>query len=241
MKCILHKAADRIINDLGWLRIHASFREEADHNDKRRFGKLVILDDATMIPGGRGFKLHPHENMEIISWILSGTDEHNDSENGITLLRDGDVQLMSAGTGIEHAENNYSATVGIHMFQIWIEPAKLDVKPLYQIKSLRSDLKSDELYTFISPTGDEDSLTINQNAYLSLLKLSGDKSTEYKPKAPANGIYIFIVLGSVSVNDIHLTHRDALGVYPGNPVVLTASQQIVESFWSDFSPKKIDS
>jgi quercetin 2,3-dioxygenase len=224
MKYILHKAADRIINDLGWLRIHASFREDANHNDKRRFGKLVILDDATMIPGGRGFKLHPHENMEIISWILSGTDEHNDGENGITLLRDGDVQLMSAGTGIEHAENNYSATVGIHMFQIWIEPAKLDVKPRYQIKSLRSDFKSDELYTFISPTGDQDSLTINQNAYLSLLKLSSEKSTEYKPRVPSNGIFIFIVLGGVSVNDIHLTHRDALGVYPGNPIVLRAIQ-----------------
>jgi hypothetical protein len=224
MKYILHKAADRIINDLGWLRIHASFREEADQIDKRRFGKLVILDDATMIPGGRGFKLHPHENMEIISWILSGTDEHNDSVNGITLLRDGDVQIMSAGTGIEHAENNHSTTVGIHMFQIWIEPAKLDVKPRYQIKSLRSDFKSDELYTFISPTGDEDSLTINQNAYLSLLKLSGDKSIEYKSRVPTNGIYVFIVLGAVGVNDIHMAHRDALGVYPGNPLVLRAIQ-----------------
>jgi quercetin 2,3-dioxygenase len=224
MKYILHKAADSIINDLGWLRIHASFREEADHTDKRRFGKLVILDDATMIPGGRGFKLHPHENMEIISWILSGTDEHNDSENGITLLRDGDIQLMSAGTGIEHAENNYSATIGIHMFQIWIEPAKLHIEPRYQVKSLRRDFNSDEFYTFISPTGAEDSLIINQNAYLSLLKLSEHKGIEYKPKAPTNGVYVFIILGNVSVNDIQLTHRDALGVYPGNRVVIKAIQ-----------------
>lgn len=184
----------------------------------------MILDDATMIPGGRGFKLHPHEDMEIISLILSGTDEHNDSENGLTLLRGGDVQLMSAGTGIEHAENNYSATEGIHMFQIWIEPAQLKVKPTYQVKSIRDVPKNNELYTFISPDGADGSLIINQNAYLSLLILDDGKNFEYKTKVAGHGVYVFVILGHVSVSDIQLSHRDALGVYAGETITLTAAQ-----------------
>jgi redox-sensitive bicupin YhaK (pirin superfamily) len=157
----VHRASERIVNDLGWLRIHASFRDEGKTEDRKKFGTLVVLDDAMMIPGGRGFKLHPHDNMEIISWILSGTDEHNDNANGITLLHGGDVQLMSAGTGIKHAENNYSPTEAVHMFQIWIEPQKKNIKPNYQVKSIKGAGRLNELFTFISPDGANNSLTIN--------------------------------------------------------------------------------
>lgn len=97
MKKTLHKADSRIVNDLGWLRIHASFRDDAALENRKKFGALLIVDDALMIPGGRGFQLHPHQNMEIVSWVLSGTDEHNDSKHGINLIKGGHVQLMSAG------------------------------------------------------------------------------------------------------------------------------------------------
>jgi len=213
MKKMLHKASERIQNDFGWLRIQASFREDGITEDKRRFGKLVIVDDALMIPGGRGFKLHPHENMEIISWVLSGTDEHNDSKNGITLLHGGDVQLMSAGTGIEHAENNHSLTEALHMFQLWIEPSRKGIVPAYQTKSLRNALKPNELLTFVSPTGENDSLVINQQAYLSIVALDAGERLGYTLREKGNGVYIFIVLGHVVVDSTTLFHRDAIGVH----------------------------
>lgn len=223
MEQILHRASDRIVNDFGWLRIHASFREDASTSHQQRFGALVILDDATMIPGGRGFTLHPHSDMEIISWILSGVDEHNDSKNGITLLKGGQVQLMSAGSGIQHAENNGSETEGVHMFQIWIEPSIKNVKPDYQVKTLK-DNRINELNTFISPDGRNDSLKINQKAYLSTLVLSKESNFEYKRYAPENGVYVFVLTGHVDVNTTRLAHRDAFGIPSGTLLHLNAHE-----------------
>jgi quercetin 2,3-dioxygenase len=224
MDKIIHKASDRIQNDFGWLRIQASFREDGKTEDKKRFGKLVILDDALMIPGGRGFELHPHQDMEIISWVLSGTDEHNDSKNGITLLRSGDVQLMSAGTGIEHAENNHSLTEAVHMFQIWIEPGRKKIPATYQTKSLRNLTKVNELLTFISPTGENDSMIINQQAYLSIVVLEAGKSLCYTLKGHANGVYVFVVLGHAIVDATELFHRDAIGLRNVDKVEIEARQ-----------------
>jgi quercetin 2,3-dioxygenase len=221
MKQILHRASGRIVNDFGWLRIHASFRDDAASAHQKRFGSLVILDDATMIPGGRGFRLHPHDNMEIISWVLSGTDEHNDSKNGITLLHGGQVQLMSAGTGIQHAENNHSQTEAVHMFQIWIEPGAMGVDPNYQVMTLKDGVV-DQLHTFVSPDGAGDSLRINQQAYLSTLTLSKESSFNYNRHLLTNGVYVFVLVGHVTLNESQLMHRDAMGIPPGFPIALTA-------------------
>lgn len=212
MTKLIHKAADRIENDFGWLQIRASFRENAKNEHQRSFGKLVILDDALMIPGGRGFQLHPHQDMEIISWVLSGTDEHNDSKNGVTLIHGGEVQLMSAGSGIEHAENNHSLTDAVHMFQIWIEPDKKQIPAKYQTKSIRTATKVNELYTFITPTGEHDSLVINQQAYISIANIEKEQNLTYNLRDRANGLYVFVVLGDVSVADTNLLHRDAVGL-----------------------------
>jgi redox-sensitive bicupin YhaK (pirin superfamily) len=222
MKKIIHKAKDRINHDLGWLKIQASFRKDAPTSDRNRFGALVILDDAVMIPGGRGFKLHPHDNMEIISWILSGTDEHNDGVNGIALLRDGDVQLMSAGTGIEHAENNHSATEPVHMFQIWIEPKKKNIEPNYQVKSIKNADHLNKLFTFISPDGANNSLTINQQAYLSVVSLEQGNGINYLPYLQTNGVYVFVLSGHVTIGNAALQDRDALAVYPTDLISIEA-------------------
>lgn len=225
MKKIVHKASDRIVNDLGWLRIHASFREEGTTEDRRRFGTLLVLDDATMIPGGRGFKLHPHDNMEIISWVLSGADEHNDSENGITILHGGDVQLMSAGTGIQHAENNASATEAVHMLQIWIEPLRKNIKPAYQVKSLKDTGRNlNEVFTFISPDGANASLVINQQSYFSVVTLEEGKSLSYDRHDHLNGVYVFVLGGGIVIDHTELSDRDALGVFPGEPIELKAAR-----------------
>jgi quercetin 2,3-dioxygenase len=212
MNQIIHRAADRIENDFGWLQIRASFRHDAKNHHQRSFGKLVILDDALMIPGGRGFQLHPHEDMEIISWVLSGTDEHNDSKDGITLIHGGEVQLMSAGSGIEHAENNHSLTDAVHMFQIWIEPDKRQIPAAYQTKSIRSAMNVNELYTFVTPTGEGGSLVINQQAYISIANMEKGGNLRYNLRDKANGLYLFVVLGNISVRDTNLLHRDAVGL-----------------------------
>ena len=211
MKKIIHRADSRINNDFGWLRISASFRDDAEPQ-RKNFHTLLILDDALMIPSGRGFKLHPHDNMEIISWILSGVDEHNDSRNGVTLLGRDEVQLMSAGTGIEHAENNHSETEAVHMFQIWIAPKMKDIEPRYQVKSLHDVNRVDQLVTFISPDGRDNSLTINQDAFLSVITLSESSSFTYEMKKSGNALYIFLLYGDIDVEDISLKHRDAIGL-----------------------------
>ena len=213
MKKVLHKASERIVNDFGWLRIQASFRNDAQREDQQRFGKLVILDDALMIPGGRGFKMHPHDNMEIISWVLSGTDEHDDDKNGIRLLQNGDVQLMSAGTGIQHAENNHSMNEAVHMFQIWIEPEQTNIAPRYQVQSLKNTGSLNVLSTFITPDGSNNSLKINQQAYVSIVTLETAKTLTYKVRQQGNGVYIFLLLGNASVANTTLCDRDALGIW----------------------------
>jgi redox-sensitive bicupin YhaK (pirin superfamily) len=223
MKKILHKASERIVNDFGWLRIQASFRNDAAREDQKRFGKLVILDDALMIPGGRGFQMHPHDNMEIISWVMSGTDEHNDNKNGIRLLQCGDVQLMSAGTGIEHAENNHSIREAVHMLQIWIEPQQLDIAPKYQVTSLNDIGTLNVLSTFISPDGSNNSLKINQQAYLSIVTLEPARALTYKARQPGNGVYIFMLLGNVTVENTTLGDRDALGIWEFEMVEVKAT------------------
>ena len=225
MKKLLHKADTRIINDFGWLRISASFRQESPTADRKNFGRLVILDDALMIPAGRGFTLHPHDNMEIISWILSGTDEHHDNTHGINLIGPGEVQLMSAGTGIEHAENNYSETEAVHMFQIWVEPKTLNVKPRYQVKSLANLDRLNKLVTFISPDGADDSLIINQNSYFSIAGLTTEKCIAYRLNQPGNGVYVFVLYGSVQAEGITLSHRDALAVTEADTLLIQANQK----------------
>jgi redox-sensitive bicupin YhaK (pirin superfamily) len=224
MNKIIHRASDRVVNDLGWLRIHASFRPECKNDHQRQFGTLLVVDDATMIPGGRGFKLHPHDNMEIISWVLSGTDEHNDDVNGITLLGGGDVQLMSAGTGIQHAENNYSNDDGVHMFQIWIQPLKMNIAPRYQVKSIADLGAKGKLCTFISPDPSTNSLVINQRAYLSLLVLDEQMTFTYKPFEFTNGVYVLIVMGSATIDDNELADRDAVAIFPGQEIDLRATK-----------------
>lgn len=223
MKKVLHKASERIVNDFGWLRIQASFRNDAQREDQQRFGKLVIFDDALMIPGGRGFKMHPHDNMEIISWVLSGTDEHNDDKNGIRLLQAGDVQLMSAGTGIQHAENNHSMNEAVHMFQIWIEPEEKNIAPRYQVKSLKNAGALNVLSTFITPDGSNNSLKINQQAYLSIVILEPAKTLTYKVRQQGNGVYIFLLLGNATVANTTLCDRDALGIWDVDGVDVRAT------------------
>ena len=225
MKTILHKAETRIVTDLGWLRIHASFRDNSSVEDRQQFGSLLIVDDALMIPGGRGFKLHPHENMEIISWVISGVDEHNDSKHGINLIPAGSVQLMSAGTGIEHAENNSSDTEPVHMFQIWIVPKVIGVSPRYQIKSLHGLDRTNKLLTFISPDGSDGSLIINQDAYLSLSILEKGKSLAYKTHAAGNGVYILVLFGKINIAGTVVANRDAVGIETKDPFEIKSMEK----------------
>lgn len=209
---VLHKSNERIVDDFGWLKIQASFRDSAVTDHQKKFGALVIVDDAMMIPGGRGFELHPHDNIEVISYILSGTDRHTDDQNGIQKLMPGDVQLMSAGTGIQHSDGNDSDSEPVFMFQIWVLPAKRDIKPSYQKMSLKNIDCKNKFYTFITPSGARGSMQINQDAYFSYTQIDTSVDMVYHLNQPSNGLYLMVLSGQVEVEKFILSDKDAIGI-----------------------------
>ena len=215
MKSILHKASERGHVNFGWLDSHHSF-SFGHYNDpaKVHFGALRVLND-DMVNGGGGFGRHPHENMEIISIPLSGDLEHQDSTGRQTVIRENEVQIMSAGTGIQHSEKNHSNGSPVNFLQIWVLPKQKNIKPRYDQKAFKSDDKKNKLLTVVAPDADS-AVWINQDAWLSLGNLEAGKKEVYPIHKEGNGVYIFVLEGTVKVGDSQLTKRDALasGILP---------------------------
>jgi quercetin 2,3-dioxygenase len=214
MKTELHPAKERGHASHGWLDSYHSFSFATYFNPAReKFGCLRVLNDDT-IKGGTGFDLHPHNNMEIISIILEGALEHRDSMGNIQVLNDGEVQVMSAGTGIYHAEYNHSETELTKFFQIWIFPREKGLKPRYDQKLFETQNHDNQLITLVTPDvkPEDGALWIHQDAYISRLSLQKDKNFEYKTRIPGNGIFIFMIEGKTSVQNNILEQRDAIGV-----------------------------
>jgi redox-sensitive bicupin YhaK (pirin superfamily) len=213
MKKILHKANSRGHANHGWLDSYHSF-SFADYHDSERmhFGALRVLNDDT-VAGGMGFGAHPHSNMEIISIPTAGELEHQDNMGHKQVIRVGDVQVMSAGTGIQHAEKNKNKDKEVRFFQIWIFPDKKNVDPRYDQKSFTTDDKHNKLLTVVSPVGSDDGgVQIHQNAWFSLGKLDKDFEINYNLRNPGNGVYAFVIEGSATINDQSLQKRDGLGI-----------------------------
>jgi quercetin 2,3-dioxygenase len=214
MKTILHKANSRGHANHGWLDSYHSFSFAGYYDPERvHFGALRVLNDDT-VAGGMGFGAHPHDNMEIISIPTSGDLEHKDSMGNTSVIRQGDVQAMSAGTGIQHSEKNKNADKPVKFFQIWIFPNKKNVEPRYDQKNFSDDEKHNKLLTVVSPIGTNDGgVKIHQDAWFSLGKLDKDLSTTYELKNnKKNGVYAFVIEGSVSVNGEKLDRRDGLAI-----------------------------
>ena len=213
MKTIYYPANERGHNDIGWLKANFSFSFGPYYNpDKVHFGALRVLND-DVIAGGRGFGTHPHDKMEIITIPITGALEHKYSMGSIGVIQSGEVQVMSAGSGVTHSEYNHSKTEAANTLQIWLFPKVRNIKPRYDQRNFNDVLKLNELTTLISPDKNVDTLWINQDAIFSMGDFEPGKKINYEVKIPGNGVYIFVIDGSAKVGDTNLNKRDGLGVY----------------------------
>ncbi|WP_068242329.1 pirin family protein [Hydrotalea flava] len=211
MKTILHTAASRGHAQHGWLNSWHTFSFADYYNPERmHFGALRVLNDDTVAPG-MGFGAHPHQNMEIISIPLHGDLHHKDNTGRDTIIKENDVQIMSAGSGIVHSETNANKDKQVQFLQIWVMPKNLNIAPRYQQITLQQEDLLNRLKTIVAPN-DENALWINQDAWFSMAKFSKDTSIEYRLQNKNHGVYIFMIEGAANVNKITLNVRDALGV-----------------------------
>lgn len=211
MKTALHKADTRGSNDYGWLNTKHTFSFARYYNaDRLNFGTLRVLND-DIVQGGEGFGRHPHDNMEIISIPIEGKLLHRDSMGNEQYLKTGEVQVMSAGTGIFHEEYNGSKDESVNFLQIWIIPNKHNIKPTYSQKEYNSDEALNKWQKLVSPEND-DTLTIHQNAIITRVFLLENESILYKITNSKNACYLFIVDGEVNIDSITLSKRDGLGI-----------------------------
>jgi quercetin 2,3-dioxygenase len=215
MKHVLHKADTRGQAEHGWLHSFHTFSFAGYHNPKRNgFGKLRVLNDDVVQPG-QGFATHPHANMEIISIPLSGCLRHKDSMGNTQIIPAGEVQVMSAGTGITHSEYNHSDINIVNFLQIWILPKNKNIKPGYDQSIFPPEDRKNRFQSIVVPDSVKDAegaLSINQDAWLSLADIEKGKRLTYSLHSPGNGVYVFILDGLIEAADEALEPRDALGV-----------------------------
>lgn len=222
MKNVLHKAETRGHANHGWLNSHHSFSFASYYNPERmHFGVLRVLNDDQVAPG-RGFGTHPHDNMEIISIPLEGDLEHKDSMGNTTVIKQGDVQVMSAGTGIYHSEYNKNADQPVKFLQIWVFPNERDVEPRYDQITLEQDKLHNELYQILSPHADDEGVWVHQDAWFHLGQLDAGLEKEYRMKADGNGLYVFVLEGDVTVGEQALHRRDGYGIWETDAVTIKA-------------------
>jgi redox-sensitive bicupin YhaK (pirin superfamily) len=213
---VLHKSDSRGIADHGWLKSRHSFSFANYYNPERmHFGVLRVLND-DFVEAGMGFGTHPHDNMEIISIPLEGDLEHKDSMGNTTVIKNGDIQVMSAGTGIQHSEFNKNKEKPVKFLQIWLFPNKRNVTPRYDQLALVKEERLNKFQQILSPNPTDDGVWIHQDAWFHITQLEKGKELEYKLKKSGNGIYTFVLSGEIQVDTTKLSSRDALGVWDTN-------------------------
>ena len=224
MRKIIHKANTRGFANHGWLKSYHTFSFASYQNPERmNFGMLRVLNDDIVQPK-MGFGTHPHKNMEIISIPISGALSHKDSMNNKRSIEVGEVQVMSAGTGLTHSEFNDSKSEEVNFLQLWIIPEKQEVAPYYNQKFFDEKGRENKFQTLVSPKNNqvENSLPINQQAYISMIDLDENNAADYKPK---NGAYFFLIDGFVTIEDEHLEKRDAVGFIDAEQVTVKATEK----------------
>lgn len=223
MKTIYYKSTDRGHANHSWLDAYHSFSFAGFHDaTKVHFGALRVLNDDKII-GGRGFGMHPHDNMEIVTIPLSGDLEHADSMGNVGAISRGEVQVMSAGTGIYHSERNKNIDRALQLLQIWVFPKLRDIEPRYDQRAFSIEDRKNQFQTLVSPLGSNDSgMGINQDAWFSLINLDQDKEATYNIKLNTNGVYAFVIEGEAEINGQIMGRRDALGISETNEVLIKA-------------------
>jgi redox-sensitive bicupin YhaK (pirin superfamily) len=224
MNTVLHKSNTRGSADHGWLKVNHTFSFANYHNPERmHFGVLRVLNDDSF-EGGKGFSTHPHDNMEIITIPLQGDLEHKDNMGNGTVIKSGDVQVMSAGTGITHSEFNASQEFEVKVLQIWLFPNKKNVIPRYDQRAIRDLEVLNEFYQILSPNEEDQGVWIHQNSWFSMGEFSEQKSTEYKFNSSKNGVYAFIIEGEATIEGQKLEKRDGFGIWETTSISISAEK-----------------
>ena len=209
---LIHPSNTRGMADHGWLKSRHTF-SFAEYFDPERlgFGTLRVINDDSIAPG-MGFGTHPHRDMEIITIPTAGALAHKDSEGNSSIIRKGEVQIMSAGTGIRHSEFNASDSEQSELLQIWVHPKVKNVKPRYEQKAFTHESRQNQFSLVVSPDGREGSVMINQDAFFSLAAMEEGVELTYQAKLPGHGDYLFILNGEISLNGMKLHARDGVGI-----------------------------
>ncbi|WP_333864354.1 pirin family protein [Sphingobacterium sp.] len=232
---VLHKASTRGHADHGWLVSNHTFSFANYHNPERmHFGVLRVLNDDT-VAEGRGFGRHPHDNMEIISIPLEGDLEHEDSMGNKAIIRKGDIQVMSAGTGIIHSEYNKNTDQAVKFLQIWVYPNQRNVSPRYDQISLDIAQRQNRFQQILSPNPEDEGVWIHQDAWFSMGHFDKDVQTKYQIKKAGNGVYIFVIKGSVTVEGQALETRDGFGIWDVSEINLKSTSADTEILLMDLS------
>lgn len=223
---VVHRANTRGYADRGWLKATHSFSFANYYNPERmNFGVLRVLNDDIIAPG-MGFPTHPHDNMEIITIPLEGTLQHKDTLGNTGIIRSGDVQVMSAGTGIQHSEYNHDSKENINLLQIWLFPNKKQVTPRYDQINMGTADREGKLQQILSPSPNDAGVWIHQNAWFNIGRFDKGKGTTYSVHDPINnGVYAFVVSGSVTINGVSLNKRDAYGIWNTQKLSFTANER----------------
>lgn len=225
---VLHKADTRGFAYHGWLQSYHTFSFAEYHNPERvHFGVLRVLNDDT-VEAGKGFGTHPHDNMEIISIPLEGDLEHKDSMGNVAVIRHGDVQVMSAGTGIYHSEFNKNSDQRVKFLQIWVFPNKRNVTPRYDQITLNIHDRHNKLQQILSPDPGDEGVWINQDAWFYLGRFDKGFSLDHKLMKSGNGFYIFVLSGDFTIEGIDLNTRDGLGIWDMGKISIISRSQDAE-------------
>ena len=233
MKTVYHKADSRGHADHGWLNSYHTFSFANYQNPERtHFGVLRVLNDDT-VTQGMGFGTHPHRDMEIISIPLEGDLEHKDSMGTTAVIRKGEIQVMSAGTGVQHSEYNKNKDEEVKFLQIWVFPRELNVEPRYDQKSIKEGERINGFQQILSPNKNDDGVWIHQDAWFHLGNFETNTETDYQVKKKGNGVYAFIIKGSAEIEGQKLEERDGFGVWNINELHIKATSENTEILLMD--------
>jgi hypothetical protein len=230
---VLHKSDTRGHANHGWLDSHHTFSFANYYNPERmHFGVLRVLND-DQVEAGMGFGTHPHDNMEIISIPLEGDLEHKDSMGNVAVIKKGDIQVMSAGTGIQHSEYNRNKDRLTKFLQIWVFPNKKNVTPRYDQITLDAKDRHNKLQLIVSPNADDAGVWIHQDAWFSMGTFDKGFSTDYEIKKKGNGVYVFVLKGDITIDGQTLNERDGLGIWNTDKIRITANSPDAELLLMD--------